>query len=360
MDLETVAGLIGEQRLGPIGGLSIGLAFGFFAQRSSFCLRSAALEAAHGRLGDRLAVWLVVFSAALIATQALLAAGLFDTGAVRQLNNRGSLSGAIVGGLMFGAGMVLTRACASRMLVLSASGNLRALLSGLVFAVVAQAARGGILEPARTAIADLWTIGPEQRDLLAATGLGHRGAVVFGLLWLAAGLWLAVRNRVGARTLFDAAAVGLCVAAAWWFTFGHAAISFDPVSVHSLSFTAPSADALMYVVAAPAGALTFDLGLLPGVVAGAGLGALTGGRFRLEGFESAGTMPRYIVGGCLMGFGGMLAGGCAVGAGVSGASVFALTAWIVLWSMWFGAAIADRLVERRSPSPSAGNVLVSS
>jgi uncharacterized membrane protein YedE/YeeE len=345
MDLEAIIGLIGEQWLGPAGGLAIGFAFGFFAQRSSFCLRSAALEVAHGRLGGRLAVWLVVFSAALMATQALLATGLFDTGAVRQLNNRGSLSGAIVGGLMFGAGMVLTRACASRMLVLSASGNLRALLSGLVFAVVAQAARGGILEPARSAIADVWTIGPEQRDLLAMTGLGHGGAVAFGALWLAAGLWLAVRNRIGVRTLVEAAAVGLCVAAAWWFTFGHAAISFDPVSIHSLSFTAPSADALMFVVAAPAGALTFDLGLLPGVVAGAAAGALTGGGFRLEGFQGAGTMPRYIVGGCLMGFGGMLAGGCAVGAGVSGASVFASTAWVVLWSMWFGAVLADRLVD---------------
>jgi len=353
MDLETIGSVIGEQRLGPAGGLVIGLAFGFFAQRSSFCLRSATLEVAHGRLGDRLAVWLLVFSAALIATQALLAAGLFDTGAVRQLNNRGSLSGAIVGGLMFGAGMVLTRACASRMLVLSASGNLRALLSGLVFAVVAQATRGGVLEPARTMIADLWTIGPEQRDLLAVAGLGHHGAVAFGLLWLGAGLWLAIRNRVGPGTLAEAIMVGLCVAAAWWFTFGHAAISFDPVSVHSLSFTGPTADVLMFVLAAPNGSLSFDLGLLPGVAAGAAVGALTGGRFRLEGFQSAGTMPRYIIGGCLMGFGGMLAGGCAVGAGVSGASVFALTAWIVLWSMWFGAALTDRLVDSGDVSHAA-------
>lgn len=32
---------------------------------------------------------------------------------------------------MFGAGMIMTRGCASRLLVLSANGNLRALLSGL-------------------------------------------------------------------------------------------------------------------------------------------------------------------------------------------------------------------------------------
>lgn len=346
MTLETMADLIGEQWLGPAGGAAIGLAFGFLAQRSAFCLRAATLEVAHGAPGGRLAVWLLTFSSALIATQALLQFDLFDTGAVRQLNNRGSMSGAVVGGLMFGSGMVLTRACASRMLVLSATGNLRALLSGLVFAVVAQSARGGILEPLRTALGDLWTISPGARDMLALTGIGHGGAMAFGALWLLLGIGLAVRARLRPATAAGAVGVGLSVAAAWWFTFGHAAISFDPVSVHSLSFTGPSADMLMFVVVRAEGALTFDLGLLPGVFAGAALGGLVGREFRLEGFEGGAAMRRYIAGGCLMGFGGVLAGGCAVGAGVSGASVFALTAWIVLWSMWIGAVLTDRLVDR--------------
>jgi len=48
-----------------------------------------------------------------------------------------------------------------------------------------------------------------------------------------------------------------------------------------------------------------------------------------------------------MGFGGMLAGGCAVGAGVSGASVFALTAWISLIGMWLGAGLTDFVVDRK-------------
>ncbi|MDB5544849.1 MAG: lipocalin, partial [Hyphomicrobiales bacterium] len=131
--LEQLIDAVGDQGALALGGGAIGILFGALAQRSRFCLRAATLEVAHGRLGKSLAVWLFVFSAALIATQALIVAGLFDTGTVRQLNNTGSLSGAIIGGLMFGSGMVLTRACASRMLVLSATGNLRALLSGLVF-----------------------------------------------------------------------------------------------------------------------------------------------------------------------------------------------------------------------------------
>ena len=44
--------------------------------------------------------------------------------------------------------------------------------------------------------------------------------------------------------------------------------------------------------------------------------------------------------------GGMLAGGCAVGAGVSGAAIFALTAWISLIGMWAGAGFADALIDR--------------
>jgi uncharacterized membrane protein YedE/YeeE len=59
--------------------------------------------------------------------------------------------------------------------------------------------------------------------------------------------------------------------------------------------------------------------------------------------HSAALMPmeRYLVGGVLMGFGSMLAGGCAVGAGMSGGSIFALTAWLALFSMWVGASITQ-------------------
>jgi hypothetical protein len=337
---------IGDQWTLALGGAVIGMLFGALAQRSRFCLRAATLEVAHGRLGDRLAIWLFAFATALIATQLLIVFGLFDTGTVRQLNNTGSLSGAILGGLMFGSGMVLTKACASRMLVLSATGNLRALLSGLVFAVAAQAARDGALSPVRAAVNALWTIDGPSRDLLVLFRVDHAGAALFGALWLAAGLALALRSKVGIWPAVGAAGVGLMVAVAWWFNFSMAATSFEMVPVHALSFTSPSADSLMYVLMPPGGKLTFDLGLIPGVFVGAFLAAALSGELKLEGFDSGATMRRYIAGGCMMGFGGVLAGGCAIGAGVSGASVFALTAWIVLWSMWFGAVATDRLVDR--------------
>ena len=46
-----------------------------------------------------------------------------------------------------------------------------------------------------------------------------------------------------------------------------------------------------------------------------------------------------------MGLGGMLAGDCAVGAGVTGGAVMAMTAWVVLLLTRLAAGIADRLLD---------------
>jgi hypothetical protein len=55
-------------------------------------------------------------------------------------------------------------------------------------------------------------------------------------------------------------------------------------------------------------------------------------------------MPRYLNGAAMMGMCAMLAGGCAIGAGVIGASALALTAWIALTFIWVGAVATDRVV----------------
>jgi uncharacterized membrane protein YedE/YeeE len=55
-----------------------------------------------------------------------------------------------------------------------------------------------------------------------------------------------------------------------------------------------------------------------------------------------------MTGAVLMGFGAMLAGGCAIGAGVTGGSIFAATAWLTLFCMWIGAMLTDLVVDQRA------------
>ncbi len=345
--LESLLELLGENNFLAMCGLLVGVAFGFLAQRSRFCLRSAVIEFARNHAGGRLTVWLFAFATAILATQALALSGVLDAGDARQLATRGSLSGAAVGGMLFGAGMILARGCSSRLLVLAAQGNLRSLMSGLVFAVAAQAAWTGVLAPVREVISAWWTVeGGDSRDLLARTGLGHAGAMLFGAVWLAAAVVWARRQRVPVWGWAGSIGVGLTIAAAWWATFVISRISFDPHPVQSLSFTGPSAEVLARVLFANDKPPTFDLGLVPGVFLGAFIAAAIFGELKLEGFQGGASMRRYLIGATCMGFGGMLAGGCAVGAGLSGAAVFNLTAFVSLSCMWAAAAVTDRLLDQ--------------
>ena len=343
------AGLIesyGDKAVLAMGGLVIGALFGFFAQRSRFCLRSATLEFWHRTPGEKISVWLLTFSSAVVGVQLLILSGHMDAASTRQISTTGSLSGAMVGGLLFGAGMVLTRGCASRLLVLSANGNLRALLSGLIFAVTAQAALGGVLSPWRETISGWWTVdGGAARDLLAITHTAPWGGLVFGLVWLVAALFFAVRSGWGLWKWVGGIGTGLAVAAGWGFNYWVSQNSFEVIPVQGLTFSGPSAEWLMRVVASPAPEIGFNFGLVPGVFLGSFMGAWIGRDFVLEGFKDGYSMRRYIAGAMLMGFGAMLAGGCAVGAGITGGSIFALTAWLALASMWVGAGVADRLID---------------
>ena len=326
-----------------VGGAVIGVLFGFFAQRSRFCLRAAVIEFWHGKFGEKLSVWLLAFSSALILVQGLILLGWLDVSSARQLANRGSLSGALVGGLLFGVGMIMTRGCASRLLVLSANGNLRALLSGLVFAVTAQAALAGSLAPLRTEISGWWTVdGGAARDVLARVGAGNVDGLVFGLLWLVVAIIFSVRSGNRLWMWIGGLGTGLAVAAAWWFSYAVSQASFDAVQIQGLTFSGPSAEWLMRVLASPAPAFGFDAGMLPGVFVGSFIGALVGREFKVEGFKDGYSMARYIAGAMAMGFGSMLAGGCAVGAGMTGGAIFSLTAWLALLGMWLGAGLMDR------------------
>ncbi|NNK79118.1 MAG: YeeE/YedE family protein [Litoreibacter sp.] len=354
--MEVIADWIGDTGALFALGLVVGLVFGSAAQHSRFCLRAATVEVAHGQLGPKMAIWLIVFLTALLATQLAHRTGYLDPSEARQLSGIGSLSGAILGGLLFGVGMILARGCASRLLVLSATGNMRALVTGLVLTLVAQASLRGVFAPVREGLFNLWTIdGEAARNLLDRIGGEQDMAIATASVLLVAAFGLAVLRQVPRSRVVAAGLVGLAVAGGWVGTYALAQVSFTPVALSSVTFSGPSADTLMGLVNERSLALSFSIGLIPGVMAGSGLTALATGEFRIERFSAETGMERYLLGACMMGFGSMLAGGCAVGAGVSGGAVFSLTAWVAVFSMWIGAlaaiTVSDTLAQGRGAGP---------
>lgn len=345
--MDTLIDTYGEGQLMLATGVLVGLLFGAAAAWSRFCLRAATAEVSEGQLGPKLAIWLVAFCAALFCVQTAIAAGVLDVSASRQLASTGSLSGAVIGGLMFGVGMILARGCASRLLVLSASGNLRAIITGLVLTLVAQASLTGVLAPAREGLANLWTVqGGEGRHLLPDALAGHPWVAGVCAALFGGAMFFGLKRDVSIATLIAAALVGVAVYAGWQMTWLIAASSFEIVAVQSVTFTGPSTNTLMSLINARSMPATFGMGLVPGVFLGAMVVALLRGEARIQRFEADIPMERYLIGGALMGFGSMLAGGCAVGAGMTGGAILAVTAWLAVFCMWIAAMATQRVMAR--------------
>jgi len=167
------------------------------------------------------------------------------------------------------------------------------------------------------------------------------------IILIISAFFFAVLNRTGTWRVAGALGVGAMIAVGWMLTDAISSQSFNPTGIKSVSFIGPSADTLMGFINNPSLPLVFDLGLVPGVFAGSFIAALFAGELKLQCFSlEESPMPRYVLGAMLMGFGGMLAGGCAVGAGMTGGSIFSLTAWVALSAMWAGAAVTDYIVDR--------------
>ncbi|WP_333832863.1 YeeE/YedE family protein [Rubrimonas sp.] len=351
-DATPVLDALGDGGAAALAGLLTGAIFGVSAQRSRFCLRAACVEFARGQVGERLSVWFLCFATAMIWTHAFDLLGWADIHASRILTGAGSLSGAIVGGALVGWGMVLSRGCPGRLLVLASTGNLRSLLTGLVFVVAAQMAYHGALAPLRQDIALWWTTGTSNVDLALVSGLGRWTGLVLGVAFTALALWSAARNRVSARTLWFGSGVGFSVGAGWLLTAQLSRAAFEPIPVESIAFSGPSAETLMALLFTGEWA-DFGVGLVAGVVLGAGIAARAAGEWRFEGFDGAPAMRRHIAGAVLMGFGAMLAGGCSIGAGVTGASTLALSMWVALTAMWVAAIATEWALDRPGAAPVA-------
>lgn len=327
--------------------LALGLAFGVLAQRSRFCFRRAVA----GEPGERRSaagVWLAALAVAVIGTQALVAAGLISFADHRFLSPDLPWLAIVIGGLAFGAGMVLTRGCISRLTVLTGSGNLRALTVMAIFAVVAHATLKGVLAPVRTTLGGVTLPLGDYASLAALPGGALFWAGVIGV----AGLAFAITSGARPATLILGALIGALVPLAWVGTGYILLDEFDPIAMESLSFTSPASDSLFWLIASSSIPAGFGAGLIGGVLLGALAAALAFREFRWQSFESPRQTGRYLAGAALMGFGGVLAGGCTVGAGLSGIPTLGVSALLALGSIALGGVLSARLLGAASAGSS--------
>jgi uncharacterized membrane protein YedE/YeeE len=338
---------------------AIALLAGVLVHRGHFCTMGAISDWVVMRDATRLRQWALAVAVATAGFGLMAWLGWISPLSTIYASSQLAWLSALLGGAVFGIGMVLASGCSSKSLVRLATGNLKSLVVLGVMAVSALAAMRGLTAVWRVHGLDTVAIdlpyGPFVGQWLSAfwavdlhTGLGISAALV-SLLLLG---WVVKDRRF--HTVFNwvtGAGLGVLVVALWWvsgvlgFVPEHPQ-TLEPVflATHSgrmeaFSFTAPVGywlDALLYY-SDGSKRLTLGMVTVAGVLAGACLSALQQGSFRWEGFTHRADLVRHLIGGALMGTGGVLAMGCTLGQGLSGLSTLSLGSLLSVLGIFAGA-----------------------
>jgi uncharacterized membrane protein YedE/YeeE len=355
---------------------ALAFVFGMIAQRTHFCTMGAVADVVN--IGDwtRMRMWALAAGTAMIGFNAMVAFGWVEAGHTLYAGERLIWLSNLLGGLMFGIGMVLASGCGSKNLVRVGGGNLKALVVLLVLGLSAYMTLRGLTAVWRVETVDqVALVLPGGQDLpsLLAAGTGWAVPTLAGLLGLVLGAallgWaLASAQGRSADVLLGGIGIGLVIVAVWWvsgqlgFVVEHpetleaAFLATNSRGMESLSFVSPVAFAIDWLIYYSEAGRRLTLGIVAvfGVIAGAAVWALASGSFRWEGFGSVEDLGNHLAGGMLMGIGGITALGCTIGQGLSGVSTLAIGSFVALMGIFAGVVLglhylryrAGRLEER--------------
>lgn len=337
------------------------VAFGFIAQRTQFCTMGAISDIVNIGSWTRMRMWAMAVGVAMIGFYGLGYLNLIDTSKTIYTSGRIVWLSAVLGGSLFGFGMVLASGCGSKTLVRIGAGSLKGLVVFFVMGFAAFATLRGVFAVARVETVDRVAVdlaagGALPMWLSQATGwtaamsgivaaLVVGGGLVFWALWSAE-----MRSVDGLLAGFG---LGAAIVSMWWIS-GH--LGFIPEHpetleavylattsgrMESLTFTAPMAYTLDWLIMFSDSSKVLTLGVVTvvGVVAGSFIQAVLSRSFRWEGFRDTRDTALHLGGAMCMGIGGVTAMGCTVGQGLSGLSTLSITSVIAVVGIVVGARL---------------------
>jgi uncharacterized protein len=336
--------------------------FGAIAQRTHFCTMGAVSDIV--TMGDwtRMRMWVMAMGVAIVGFNAMVAAGWVSASNTIYAAPRVIWLSALVGGAMFGFGMVLASGCGSKTLVRIGAGNLKSLVVFVVLGVAAFATLRGITGVLRVNTVDTVSIQLDGHQdlpslLSTATGWGLP-ATALGLGLLVGGAclvwsWARPEGRSG-NTLLAGLGTGAVILGVWWVSGRLGFVAEHPETLEatflatnsqrmeSLSFVAPYAYTLDWLIYFSDASKVLTLGIVTsiGVIVGSAAYALATRSFRWEGFRDAEDTANHLVGAVLMGVGGVTAMGCTIGQGLSGLSTLSISSFLALAGILAGAWLA--------------------
>jgi uncharacterized membrane protein YedE/YeeE len=338
------------------------LLFGAIAQRTHFCTMGAISDVVNMGDWQRMRQWALAAGVAMLGFGVLTFLGKIDPGKTLYASSRVAWLSALVGGCLFGFGMVLASGCGSKTLVRVGSGSLKSLIVLIVMGVSAFATLKGITAVARVATVDQISIDSAALSAISLGASSVLGLKIQAAQLLAAGLiggalllWaMAPKEFRRSDNLLAGLGIGAIITAMWWVsgslgyvpehpdTLQEAFVATNSGRAEALSFVAPVAYTVDWLIFFSDQSKVLSLGIVTvlGVITGSALMALATQRFRWEGFGSTEDVANHLVGAVLMGVGGVTAMGCTVGQGLSGVSTLSVMSFLAVAAIVLGAVMA--------------------
>ena len=339
-------------------------AFGALARRTHFCTMGAIADIVN--MGDwtRMRMWILAIAVAVIGFNGMVGWGWIEARHSIYASPQLLWLSLLLGGLLFGFGMVLASGCGSKSLVRLGGGNLKAAVVLVVLGVTALATLRGLSAVWRVTTVDSVVVQlPKGQDVpsLVAEWIGapiHSVAWRLGLVvGLALVAWVLRKPEGRTATVWlGGVGIGSVVVAMWWLS-GHVGHVLEhPVTLEetflatnshrmeALSMVAPVGYALDWFLYFSDASKVLTVGIVSvgGVLAGSAVVALVTRTFRWEGFANIEDLANHLVGAALMGIGGVTALGCTVGQGLSGISTLSLGSMLALAGIVAGGVAALR------------------
>jgi len=335
-----------------LGGFAIGAAAGFAVRHARLCSFGAIEDALMGHDSRRLRIFGLALGIAILGTQLLIISGLLRPALTSFVLPEVPLAAVVFGSIMFGIGMAMVGTCGFGSLVRLGTGDLRSLIVVLILGATAYATLRGVLAPFRIDVLERISITmpdhvPSDMASLTSHALGLDARAILTITMSTALCLLALadaRLRRAPRLLSAGIALGVLVVAGWVVT-SSLGDDFDvPTRPQSLTFVSTIGKALYAGVLNVSSFADFGVGSVFGVVAGSCLAAWRSAELRWEAFDDDHEMRRYLVGAALMGVGGILAGGCTIGQGITAGSMLALSWPFAVGGMVLGARLGIALL----------------
>jgi uncharacterized protein len=327
-------------------GFLTGVACGFAVRHGKLCSFGAIEDWVAAGDSRRMKVFALALLVAIVGTQGLILTGLLDpTATTFTPLEIFPVASVLAGSVLFGIGMSLVGTCAFGSLVRLGGGDLRSLIVLIVMGAVAYAALRGVLLDARLHM-ETWSI-PLPSDMRADfvslltpfAGSYSRAAVTLALI-IGLGVWTLSDRRLARvpRLVTAGVVLGLGVIVGWGVT-GVLIDEFAAPRPQSLSYTASVAKVVFGLISSSDRLTDFVVASAFGVAVGAYLSAILKRQFHWEAFDDPREMRRHLFGAALMGFGGIVAGGCTIGQGITAGSLLALSWPLAVVGIFTGARL---------------------